>query len=235
MRHPRRAMFMLLVFLLGVATPATAGGSTGSASTWSIVPSPSRPGVGQRLVDVTALSTTEAWAVGDVYNRRVADQMTLTQRWDGTSWEIVRSPSVRNRYNTLTGVAAVSSTDVWAVGYTIADGGYWDTLIEHWDGSRWSIIPGAHLAHPYNALTRVVALAPDDVWAVGYVGSSGRPDTLVEHWDGASWARVPSPSPGAYGALYGVAAVSADDVWAVGYYREGDEYETLALHWDGAA
>ena len=39
--------------------------------------------------------------------------------------------------NFLYGVAAISTNDVWAVGFC---GGY-QTLVEHWDGSSWLLCP----------------------------------------------------------------------------------------------
>jgi len=36
----------------------------------------------------------------------------------------------------LNAVAAVLSSDVWTVGYL-----NYGTLIEHWDGTKWSIVP----------------------------------------------------------------------------------------------
>lgn len=84
------------------------------------------------------------------------------------------------------------------------------TLIEHWDGTRWSIIPSPNpppsAGHATSAgLTSVGASSTSDVWAVGSwnVGcpsggcSGGVVHTLTERWDGTSWAIVPSPdTPG---------------------------------------
>lgn len=232
------------VLLTGVMTVLVTLGPSGAsadnaatARTWTLVPTQSSPGVGQGLYGVTAISASDAWAVGDVYNQTLGDQQTLTQHWDGTRWQTVPSPSVRNAYNHLTGVSGTSSSDVWAVGYTIDDRtAAWQALILHWNGSRWSIIRGATLATSYNALTRVVALGANDVWAVGYNGTNINFHTLAEHWDGHSWKAVATPAPGAYDALYGVTATSTNDVWAAGYYKEGDfTYESLTLHWNGIA
>ena len=227
-----------LISLIVAAGPNRAVADTAaSAGTWTLVPTQSVPGVGQGLYGVTAISASDAWAVGDVYNQALGDQQTLTQHWDGTRWRTVPSPSVRNAYNHLTGVSGTSSSDIWAVGYTIDDRTYaWQALILHWDGSRWSIARGAALGTSYNALTRVVAVAPNDVWAVGYNGTSINFHTLAEHWDGFSWTAVTTPAPGTYDALYGITATSANDVWATGYYKEGSfTYESLTLHWNGTS
>jgi hypothetical protein len=83
----------------------------------------------------------------------------------------------------------------------------------------------------YNELTRVSAISPDDIWAVGYQTSTpGVPASATLHWDGTSWQVVPSPSPSNFVVLQGVVGIAANDVWAVGY----SENQTLAMHWDGS-
>jgi len=205
------------------------------SATWSLVSCPSLPGVGQGLFGVSAISASDAWAVGDAYNQSVGDQQTLTQHWDGARWRIIPSPSVPKAYNHLTGVSGTSSDDVWAVGYTIDDrNAAWRTLLLHWNGAQWSIVRSAKLGTTFSAFTRVIALAPDNVWVAGYNGTDIIFHTLAEHWDGTSWKVVPTPAPGVYDALYGISGTGADDLWAVGFYKtENEIYESLTLHWDG--
>ena len=62
------------------------------------------------------------------------------------------------RLSSLNGVAALSPTDVWAVG-RLGD----STLNEHWDGQRWHVVSPALNGFTYS----VVALNSNDVWAVG--------------------------------------------------------------------
>src|SRR5207302_9506996 len=113
------------------------------------------------------------------------------------------------------GVAAVSANELWAVGdYTI--GAYHRTLVEHWEGTHWTIVPSPNADADSSYLTAVAAVSANDVWAVGYY--SNYPylysSALIEHWDGIRWTIVPSPDAG--GPLNGIAAVSASDVWAMG-------------------
>ena len=91
------------------------------------------------------------------------------------------------------------------------------TLVEHWDGSAWSIVLGPDL-ETYSSLTGVVAVAPNDVWAVG----DSATHVLVEHWDGGAWSVVPSPGLG-YGdsTLSGITATGEGDLWATGSYSGG--------------
>jgi hypothetical protein len=217
--------------LFGAVNPAQLNG------TWTLVSCPSVPGVGQGLFGVTAISSSDAWAVGDVYNQTAGDQQTQVQHWDGTRWKIVTSPSVSKAYNHLTGVSGTSSNDVWAVGYTIDDrNATWRTLLLHWNGAQWGIMKTAKLGTSFSAFTRVMALARDDAWVVGYSGTNINFHTLAEHWDGQTWNVVPTPAPGLYDALYGISGTGANDLWAVGFYKtENEIYESLTLHWDGFA
>jgi hypothetical protein len=165
------------------------------------------------------------------------------------TWKIVSSPNVgTGTYgNQLNAVTVVSANDVWAVGFSPHPSGtpqyIRQTLIEHWDGSSWSVVPSPNPAgKTYVVLNGVDAVSARDVWAVGHSGdpSSIPLQTLTMHWDGARWSIIPSPSPGTYNGnvLNAVAAVSPNDVWAVGWYQSGStgqEGGALTMHWDGTA
>ncbi len=203
---------------------------------WGVVSSPN-VGNSSQLYGVATISTSDVWAVGD--SRDTSNHTsTLTEHWNGATWSIVSSP-ISGTSSSLQGVAATSPGDVWAVGYYIdSTTGYDGRLIEHWDGSSWSIVsaPSPGLSSFFYGVT---ALSSSDVWAVGaYVPSVGVVSTLVEHWDGTSWSVVASPNPsvGTYSPLQSVAAISPNDVWAVGYASiSGSGYQTLAEHWNGAS
>src|SRR5204862_2497516 len=98
-----------------------------------------------------------------------------------------------------------------------------NVLIEHWDGSAWTLQVGPQPGGLPPRLYGVTAVSATDVWAVGG-GPYG--DTFIDHFDGSAWSIVPSPSVS--GALYGVAAVAPNDVWAV-----GGAGHTFIEHWDG--
>jgi len=216
----------------GLRLALALGLSAGASTTWTVVPSPSPSAQGNYLSGVTTIAPNDGWAVGAWY-RPLGTPGTLTLHWDGAKWTQVRSPNATDGYNELYGVDALTSSDVWAVGYhNIAVYGSEKTMTMHWDGSRWTILPSANFGPNANELFGVAAVASNDVWAVGFGNStsneSGR--ALIEHWDGARWslARSPNPGPG-FSQLRGVVGLSSTDVWAVGG-REGD---TLIEHWNG--
>src|ERR1043166_4326896 len=57
------------------------------------------------------------------------------------SWSLVDSPNAEATQtpNSLNGTTCVSASDCWAVGYYVV-GTTQQTLIEHWDGTEWTIV-----------------------------------------------------------------------------------------------
>jgi hypothetical protein len=206
---------------------------------WSVVPSPNQPGVVNYLTGVAVVSANDVWAVGNY-----SGSLTLIEHWDGKRWSIIPSPNPSSRpYNYLYGVTALSSNNVWAVGSYGPSGLPPQTLVEHWNGTNWSVVPspnqvGSYYA-VYNELDAVRAVSANDIWAVGTYGN----ESLTEHWDGSSWSIVSSPNvQSQQNFLKGVAPVASNDVWAVGYAQyvvtigetEYDYPDTLIMHWNGA-
>lgn len=194
-----------------------------NGTTWSIVKSPNPPSSSSALNAITVISANDVWAVGSsLYQNGV--QQTLAEHWNGTSWSIVPSPNPAGLpISYLAGVSASSSNDAWAVGYALhTDGSNLQTLIEHWNGSSWSIISSPPPpASQFSLFSGVVSIATNDAWVVGaYDKSTGPYLTLTEHWDGSSWSVISSPTPPSiYDTfLTGVAAASASNVWTIGNY-----------------
>ncbi|HEX8220567.1 MAG TPA: S-layer homology domain-containing protein [Chloroflexia bacterium] len=229
-----------------------------NGSEWSAVPN-AAPSFGwSTLMDVVAVTATEAWAVG--FN----DQGPIAVRWNGSSWAQVAIPNPGyvggGVYGTrLLGLAATRPGDIWTTGFyqTASDyntkksfvGRYSDpcttpantptptsTSIPSCQGD-WQKVssPNAGLPGHPNVLLGVDARATDDIWAVGYYSDTlGVEQPLVQRWNGVQWATVPSPSVDR-GRLYGVVAVSSNDAWAVGSYRTAsDEERSLIMRWNGA-
>jgi hypothetical protein len=140
------------------------------------------------------------------------------------------------------GIAAVSDTDVWSVGYQNQSGTNM-VLTQHWDGSVWSVVPAQLPPEPFSFFNGVIALNSRNVWAVGHtVDQDGVTAlNLIEQWDGSSWQIIPSPNDGGglrNNYLYAVSAFAANDIWAVGYsdtISGPHVFLPLALHWDGTA
>jgi hypothetical protein len=127
---------------------------------------------------------------------------------------------------------------VWAVGsYRDENRGPDKTLVEHWNGTSWSVVPSPNPDVYYNEFVGVAAVSANDVWAVGTYFDNIIDKTLIEHWDGTSWSIIPSPNPGMFeNHLSGIAVLSANDIWAVGHYRDSFDSpsRTLVLHGHGS-
>ncbi len=218
-----------------------------ASSGWLVISSPN-PGSTNFFYGVAAVSDSDVWSVGYDYASN-SSQFTITQHWDGSKWSMIPSPSPGTTTkcgagysgNMLNGVAAVSASDVWAVG-EICGYGNMQTLTEHWSGGKWQVISSPRPDHNDSTLIGVAAASANaDVWAVGYSegATSATEVPLIEHYDGQSWRIVvsPFPKPSQFNALYGVTALAFNDVWAVGYANEnskGQNGQALIEHWDGA-
>jgi len=219
------------------ASVAMLAAGAGSGTALAASPKPNNDYLGA----VTTAPGGTAWAVG-LYVINPALTKALIERWNGSSWRLVPSPTVGGptASNYLNSVAAPSSSSAWAVGFvrTSSD----RSLILHWNGKSWRSVtspsPGGSAASYLNGVT---AASGSNAWAVGYYRvKNDVARTLILHWNGRTWMQVNSPNPGGAGGSYltGVAAVSRSSAWAVGNYYIGGPSgvrRTLALHWNGRA
>jgi hypothetical protein len=230
----RPTLASMAVPVLAIALIAPAASSEVASHQWRIVPSPS-PGTNVQLLDVSALSVTDAWAVGlSASPSATFESHTLTEHWDGTSWSVVPSPSPASGPS-LSGVLALAPDDVWAVGSKsrgMAD----RTLIEHWDGSTWRVVPSPSLGASADLNAVMTHGSSGRLWAIGVTQYTlgGQNEPLVEEWNGSRWRDV-SPTPPPDGSYpLGGASDSKDDAWMVGTVGT-IQFGTQAEHWDGSS
>lgn len=180
------------------------------------------------LEGVAVVSPNDAWAVGYFTRTSTSRSAALIEHWNGSAWRIEPSPTPRGGKGNLTrlvSVAAVSSHDVWAVGYIGVDGVTTTrALIEHWNGRTWRIQRNG--TRGFSELLAVAATSPTNAWAVGMSRSGG----LIEHWNGRAWKIQASPRL-KFSHLLGVTATSLRNAWAVGVDQTGAK--TIIEHWNG--
>jgi hypothetical protein len=184
---------------------------------------------GAELAGVTATGADNAWAVGSEHPAAEGKKIQpLIIGWDGRSWSVQASPPLPPGAvsGELTGVAASSADNAWAVGnYGI--GTVHQPLILQSNGTSWTQIRSPDLGGPGHSsfLTSVTVVSPHDAWAAGYYRSAGFAGyrTLILHWNGTTWSQVPTPapSPAHQGQLYGITATSPRNAWAAGYQLRG--------------
>jgi hypothetical protein len=93
-----------------------------------------------------------------------------------------------------------------------------------------------HIVAQFNAsFAATVAIAGNDVWAVGSSTATGTQEPLAAHFDGMSWSVVTLPALAKGGSFADVSAADSNDVWAVGSQNVGSSINTLIEHWNGTS
>ncbi len=259
---------------------------------WTIINSPNTAlDRNNYLADVTCLSTSDCWTVGSSTNDIGVETQALSMHWNGTAWSIVDVSPIdtsQTAETTFEGIACASSSDCWAVGYSLIQdyqgllehwngtswslvttppmpdpssrsifyhiactgtsdctavgvqwttaltgSGLYQTLVAHWNGSAWSVVPSPNTAADQdNILSSVTCNASTDCWAVGSYDNYSK--ALIERWDGVSWTIATAPQVGRI--LNAVTCASTSDCWAAGpYYTPNPPSQTLLVHWDGTS
>jgi hypothetical protein len=138
-------------------------------------------------------------------------------KYNGSSWSIMKRFPVSSE---VTGVTAISDTDVWLFGGGGFEGGVgtW-----HYNGHSWVHLGGAALG-----LESASAVSARNIWAIG---SAQTPEDAIDHYTSGHWHQV-SAAALAGGQFFTIAALSATNVWVSGMLPSG--HETL-FHYDGTS
>jgi len=241
------ARLLLIVSLLG---PSVLGG-TGlpayaaarnelNCNPWSLIPGPKSGTNGNELDGVAVVSAGDVWAVGNYFNSTLNSSQTLVEHWNGSKWQVVPSPNASTGFSGLTGVAADLSGSVWAVGESTNPAqGNNQTLVEHWNGSKWQIVSSPNASSSDNGLNGVAADLSGGLWAVGgyFDTTYSHEQTLIERWHSGTWQMASSPNTGTGdNDLNGVAVEFSGNAWAVGSYFDPrfGSFRTLIERWDGS-
>jgi DNA-binding beta-propeller fold protein YncE len=203
-------------------------------------------GKGFFIVDTSCSSSTACMAIG-LYGEEL-----LAERWDGSKWSSVSAPivpadAVTEPYTDvrLKNVSCVSSTSCVLVGEYVSARGKnnWvteaKTLIESWDGSKWTVVSSPSFAGEWNALEGVSCVSANSCIAVGHraeinlgteVAQSAR--ALAVSWNGSSWSvQTPPDVPSLGDYLLSVSCSSSSSCIAVG---NTSNEEGLAETWNGS-
>ena len=154
------------------------------------------------LLDVVAVSATDAWAVGSTL-RQTATGVHVggaVLRWNGSVWH--RQPAPAGV--ALTGVALVRGTPI-ASGTRVATS---TPVIARRAGGRWRILP---MPEPPGRTCTLAAISGAPPAAAGTCRSGGAPVPYLVARDGGAWDAVATRGAG---ALFDVGGGPA--TWAVG-------------------
>lgn len=184
-----------------------------NGTAWTFFPMPAgtdSAGVAKdtTLSGMTCVAAADCWAVGSYYRSgRVLSDGTepdlvesLIQHWDGQSWSIVESPpmATTTEYYALGSVTCVSASDCWAVGTMKKGSAFYQNLAEHWNGSRWTVVPTPNAPNAvggsrHNLISGITCVTAGDCWAVGHQGANTQTDaaTLILHYTATETVNAP--------------------------------------------
>jgi hypothetical protein len=175
------------------------------------------------------------WNPSGMRSPQVCGQ-TVVEHWNGSRWTRLTTPNP-GVADYLTGIAATSANDVWAVGYEWISNFVELPLLLHYNGTTWKQFNTSQFQ--FGQVSSVFARATNDVWAVGWTGQGPNVKALALHWNGTAWKRVAFPTEaGGWIVLKSVSGVAGNDVWAVGSYQFSDinglSLRARSYHWNGS-
>ena len=221
--------------MAAVAVLLTAA-SADAAAGLSIVSSPNPAGSDFNELDgVAATGTANAWAVGFTRTAGTLAFEPLAERWNGTTWQLAATAPVTASDNRLHAVVMTGPSNGWAVGEAsvfTSTGTVTASLIEHWNGTAWSVVASPAAEPAGTRLLAASSTSATDVWAVGATTST---QPVIEHWNGSAWSVVTGAASALGNArLLGVKSLASNDVWAVG--SQGARHPVpFVEHWNGTA
>jgi hypothetical protein len=205
---------------------------------WAIQPGPQPGAQGSELTGVSCSSASRCSAVG-WYTAKSGSTRTLAEHWNGTAWATQATPNPAPDISAqFDGVSCSSASACTAVGWYITPtSGVTGSLVERWNGTRWSIQPNPTTGATDAILGAVSCPSGTACTAVGSYDTNGSP-MLAERWNGTKWSILPTPPtpPGATIAeVSGVSCSSANLCTAAGWSSGGSPVETaLAERWNGS-
>ena len=205
-----------------------------NGSGWGVLSSPNPTGSSANLSAVACPSTKSCFAVGSYTSG--SGQRTLIEHWNGAAWGFLTGANPGGSTDaSLTGVACPNLKGCFAVG-SYTNPGATNTLIEHWNGTQWTIQPSPNPSGSVSNLRGIACPSAQSCFAVGAAATGSGFRTLAEHWNGASWGFLATANPStATGAnLNSVACPNTKSCFAVGNYSTVSAVKTLAEHWNGS-
>jgi hypothetical protein len=157
----------------------------------------------------SAVSATDIWAVTFVNG--------YVLHWNGARWSVAKHLA---GFGELTGVTALSATNVWVFGGPGSDPGLgtW-----HFNGKTWQLQKG-------NApgLENASALSATSIWAIG---SSSAPYDRIQHYNGKNWQTVSAKALSGL-QFVSIQAFSGKNMWITAVTQGGVSPAWL-VHFNG--
>jgi hypothetical protein len=189
------------------------GPSRPVAERWNgrtLTPSALPAGLTGFISDASAPAANDIWAASE-YGGYVL-------HWNGARWRL----AMRWPRGMITGLTAVSTSDVWVFGTTA--GGTRETGTWHFNGRSWRRVRGAAAS-----IYRASAVSRNDIWAIA---ADPKTDSILAY-RGRTWRRVQTGRALAGVSLHDVLAMSDDSVWVVGDEVSAGSVRLVLAHWNG--
>jgi hypothetical protein len=231
-----RALMAVMAGALASAALAAPAAAVPAHPAWTLGHSPNATVPGGQIESVSCSSPDACTAVGNALGRSGLN-VTLAERWNGTSW------TLQHAANPAGDTIPLSSPDLFGVScparrFCEAVGAYQldltgASLAERWDGNTWAIQPFPAPPSSTDAeLSQVSCTSDRFCEAVGsYDDTIGLRLAFAARWDGRSWKlqHVPVPVESTLAGASGVSCVSPSFCVATG----GGDAGAFALQWNG--
>ena len=194
---------------------------------WVVEATQAPPGGGS-LQSVSCVSARACTAVGYARTGPRADQMLpLAESWHGGEW-VPQAAVVRGAADDLTDVSCPAATFCMALGGRLHPDGSSTTLMERWDGHRWT-----QLATP--AGRDMASVSCSAATSCVAVGSDTADDFGVwsEAWDGSTWG-IQANGDVSTGELAGAVSCPSPGACTVVGSSYFYDLSPTAERWDGA-
>jgi hypothetical protein len=145
---------------------------------WQVLKLPSPAGAQATELNGISCDGGICVAVG-MYLAANGELLTLAERWNGKSWQLLNPISARAPMSVLYDVSCASARACMAVGGSVWTRQY--PLTESWRNGRWQLVPGGKVAG--GSLSGVSCQVQTWCMAVGAVGAK----PLTEAWFGKDW------------------------------------------------
>lgn len=171
------------------------------------------------LTGIAVTGPSSVWIAGTDYTgddvSPARPEGLILLHWNGRSWTRTPAPVTGMWTQRVTGLTAISPTNVWMTGWgKVAPAGNQTRhpLALHWDGHRWSntLMP-AGSGELYQ-----IARAGTQLWAVGDEFGPTQSSAGILRWTGSRWVHAAVPVQGNQGSLAAVAARPGGGLWTVG-------------------
>jgi hypothetical protein len=165
---------------------------------WAIQPTPNPAGPTATLTSVSCPSAAGCIAVGIHSPAGIGGEHLLAERWNGVSWTLQSAPEPAGASESeLYALSCGSAASCTAVGQYFASGGSELPLVEHWNGTAWTVQHVPFVKDADGLLGGVSCPTATNCEAVGSYGTFNQNSNLfAEHWNGTQWTFQTVPTPG---------------------------------------